>query len=248
MIMLYASYGYYAKDTNSFLYSLVLLAISFILGSIIASSRIKDKEKLFLDKPQEKIKYHMFYRRAVYPVLLIQIFIISIITSGVFDFPEIVKVILQVVVFALLYIFLNGLIFLMEEYRRSNYNYILYRASIRAATLSQNDDVNRYFLLGLKQFDKHLRRKFGLAINGIDDIFSRYVLLEREDRSKLFTSLLSTEKDSLASLGVLNKSLEISGNILTKVSNMQKIKDLSTFLVPIVAIVISFIHLLLSIK
>lgn len=249
MIIVFAVYGFYAsKDTHSFLYSMGLLAITFIVGYFAVSIQIRDKEKLFLHKPEEKISYHMFFKKAVYPVLVTEIFIISIVVSGIFDFSEIIRGILQAVVFGLLYIFLNGIASLIEEYSPSNYNFIMYRASIRAAAKSQNDAQNGYFLLGIKYYDKHLRRKFGLTINTIDNIFSRYVLLEREERNKLLTSLLNIEKDSLAGFKVLNESVEFNGNILTTVSNIQKIKDFGTIIFPIVTIVLSFIQMVLSFK
>jgi len=249
LIILFAVYGFYAsKDSQSFLFYMVLLAITFIIGYLAVSISIRDKEKLFLHKPQEKIRYHFFYKNSVYPVLIIEIFIISIVVSGVFDFSEIVKGIVQAVVFGLLYVFLNGLSYLVEEYTPSNYNYMLYRACIRAASLSQNDTENRYFFLGIKQYDKHLRRKFGLAIKDVDDIISRYVLLEREDRSKLFKSLLKMENDSLADIRMLKESLQFNGSILTTVSNIQKIKDFITVFIPIVALVPSFLQMVLSLK
>ena len=53
---------------------------------------------------------------------------------------------------------------------------------------------------------------------------------------------------SLADIRMLKESLQFNGSILTTVSNIQKIKDFITVFIPIVALVPSFLQMVLSLK
>lgn len=151
-------------------------------------------------------------------------------------------------IYALLYVVLNGIMLLVTEYLTSNHYYNTYKALVRLATKSQNDIQNLHFLRGLIFYDKHIRRKFGLAINSAENIFSRYSLLEQKDRNTLLKSLLDTEMDSLADFRTLNTKLNFSDNILTKVSNAQRLKEFSSFIIPIIAVVLTFVQLVFKLE
>jgi len=237
-----------SHDTQSFLYLLPVLVISFIVPYLALAALTLNKEKFFESEPEEKIRYRIFYKKAIYPASIIDFIIILIMVSGTFHFSEIVQSLLQAIVLALLAIVLNGLMFLIVEYLPSNYNYNHYRALLTLATKTQNDIQSQHFLRAIRYYDKHIRVNFGLAINSVEIIFNRYVLLDLKDKNTLLTSLINKEVDTLADIKKFDKSLSLSGNVLIKTSSAQVLKDFNLFVIPIIAIVLTVLQLIFHLE
>jgi len=242
----YATYGFLASENTNFVLILLTLTGSFVLAYVITWAKIGVNNKFFESQSNDKLRFYMFFRRSVYLAsFIIFISIISII-SGTLDYLPLIKSILKSVVFILLVIVAMGISSLLLETIPTNFNYIIYRGLLNLATKSHHEKQNLHFLSGIRYYDKYLRRRFGLAINNLETIFNRYALMQAQDRSAFLQSLVASEQDPFAPIGEFNMRFDLSGDILVKVSDIQKLRDLVSFIVPIIALATTIIQLLIN--
>ena len=70
--------------------------------------------------------------------------------------------------------------------------------------------------------------------------------MQAQERSAFLQSLVSSEQDPFAPIREFNMRFDLSGDILVKVSSVQKLKDLVSFIIPIIALAITIIQLLIN--
>ena len=135
---------------------------------------------------------------------------------------------------------------LSNEFISKNYNYYLYKASITLARTFNSDKQNLHFLIALRYYDKYLRRKFGLAISNLQNIFNQFILKNGTEKEDILKSLVGSEDDTLIPIRIFTTRLNNDENILTEDSYVEKLKKTVNFLIPIVAILVTIIQLLIS--
>jgi len=69
--------------------------------------------------------------------------------------------------------------------------------------------------------------------------------MQTQDRQLFLVSLLDFQEDSLAPLRFITRKFDTkSDDILVKVSNVQRLNDTITFIIPIIAILITILQLM----
>ena len=70
--------------------------------------------------------------------------------------------------------------------------------------------------------------------------------MQEQEKTAFLKSLVSSEQDTFAPIREFNIRFDLRDDILVKVSNVQKLKDLVSFIVPIIALATSIIQLLIN--
>jgi uncharacterized membrane protein (Fun14 family) len=233
--------------TSSFITVLAVFMGLYILviGAVTVKTLIRDDKKYFQSQSEDKIRFHLFLRRSVYIFSLIDFLIVITVVGGIVDSYPVLKRFLEAIVLALFVLIVLGIGTLIDESVSKFTNYSLSMASFKLSMNSNIDSQNFYFLLALRYYDKFLRRRFGLSLFNLEGIFNRFILTDEQRRNEVIESFLSSESNTLAPIIATNKILNYdSENILMKYSNADRIKEGITFVIPVLAILVSFIQLL----
>ena len=119
----------------------------------------------------------------------------------------------------------------------------------------EKDETKRakYFIKGLKFYDRYLRRTINLQINNIKEIYSKVIIDSNIDPEKEINSLslaFETDNDRLKPARCLSKIVNVDDTkkFLIEESIGKRLKDLIIFFATIIPVAIAIIQLLLLLQ
>lgn len=142
-------------------------------------------------------------------------------------------------------------VFLILAYHiRKEFEFYFAKAYIKVASDDENETKKaKYFMKGIKFYDRYLRRNFNLQINDINEIYNRFIFdsnIDNNEKIKLLSLAFENENDGLKPVKCLLEigKVEDTRKFLVEESISKRIKDLMIFFATIITVAIAILTFL----
>jgi hypothetical protein len=112
----------------------------------------------------------------------------------------------------------GGFLWILAYHIRKEFEFHFAKAHIKVASNEENETTKaKYFMKGVKFYDKYLRRIFNLQINDINEVYNKFIFDSNMDNKQVFESLSLAFEKKNDGLNPVKCLLEIA-----KVENTRK--------------------------
>jgi hypothetical protein len=141
-----------------------------------------------------------------------------------------------------------GIIYVILIATKKDIRYHMAKACFEAIPRQKNqtNKVN-YFIMGVKFYDKYLRRALNIQINDVKKIYSKIISDPNAEAMDSIMASFDNDEDKLRPVKFFTKMLNIkkTEEFLIDVSFGQKLKDMAIFFATIIPVAVGIIQLLL---